>query len=647
MNFAASTIAKADTLQPSPRPSPSWRVGPSKKAWMSAAIGVLVAAINAVMNWPAAFAGWNFYDDEGAMLVMFRSFAERGGLYSRTYSNYGPFPFAFWWSVLRPFGFAYDNLFVGRLLALVLLVASSWITFHALRAQSTLAWSVIGAFAVGSTLTLNFSEPFHPGALIGLLLAVGFWAQTRLQTPKARLAVEGFVCAALSLTKINLGAFFLVAWLATGLLQDRQCSAGARRIIVIVLASMFPLLTIVPSTNDVATMLLAVSVSVAVALVCFGATCGIGGTAARRSFVRTLPMFLIGAAPVVIFAFGVTLARGSTLRDVLDGVLFRAIRQRGVFFAPPLFDSPRLAVFLAAIGLSGFSVWSIRRNRMTRTDRLLVSLVSVLGGLGLVAAPTYRIALLPLLALLVVRPQEDRETAFTPTTSSHSLLFAVLFAILQVLHAYPVAQSQVAWATMLLPLCGVLLLGAGMAGVRSVEFSETRKWASATRLAVGVAAVSFVTLVARPMMDISPRWATYRSLTPMSSRHAAFVRIEDDQARILQGVSAALEANCSAYYSLPGMYTFNALTDLPIATGYNATVWTSLFTERDQAQVLKELRTQERLCIVRNDFVLRFWTQDPLPKSRLLDYISTFDQQVTSIGGYSISARRSNSRNQQ
>lgn len=169
MNFAEPTIATADTLQTTSRPSPTSLVGLSKRAWISTAVGVLVAAINAVMYWPAAFAGWNFYDDEGAMLVTFRSFAERGGLYSRTYSNYGPFPFAFWWSVLRPFGFAYDNLFVGRLLALVLLVASSWLTFHALRAQSTLAWSVIGAFAVGSTLTLNFSEPFHPGALIGLL----------------------------------------------------------------------------------------------------------------------------------------------------------------------------------------------------------------------------------------------------------------------------------------------------------------------------------------------------------------------------------------------------------------------------------------------------------------------------------------------
>lgn len=635
MNFAAPTTASAEVL---PRGSSTPRTR------LPGILGLGVAVVNAIVYWPAAFGGWNFYDDEGAMLIAFRSFAERGGLYSKTYSNYGPFPFALWWTILRPFGFAYDNLFVGRLLALILLVFASWLTYDALRVRTSIAWSVIGAFAVSATLILNFSEPFHPGALIGALLAVGFWAQTRIQNPKARLAVEGGVCAALSFTKVNVGVFFAVAWLTTGLLRDPKWATGYRRVMVVLVASTFPFFIIVSSAHDVPTVLLATSVASAVALACLAAHSCSGAERTTR-FLHTLPMFALGGAIVAGFSLGVTMARGSTIRDILDGVLFRAVRQRGVFSAAPRFDSPRLALFLTVLPTVGFCVSRLRGSGRAqagdRTDRFLLSGAQALGGLGLVAAPSFRIALLPVLALLFIDLPGARHNS-TPRSQEHQtpLLFGVLFAILQVLHAYPVAQSQLAWATMLLAMCGVLLGAKGIDNLSALIRSDEGGSGNRSRkLHAGLTLAPLLLVVGRPIAYGPARWAAYRALAPLDSRHATFVRLEKDRAQVLRRISSALASNCSAVYSLPGMYTFNAMANLPIATGYNATIWTSLFTDADQKRAIQQLSEHERLCIVRNDFVLKFWTKQALPNGPLLDYVNTFDQELTSIGGYSISVR--------
>lgn len=632
MNFAVPTTARVEAPRPSHR-----RTG-------SHLVGLFVAVANVILYWPAAFGGWNFYDDEGAMLITLRSFAERGGLYTDTYANYGPFPFALWWCVLRPFGFAYDNLFVGRLLALALLVVASWLTYDGLRVRAGVVWSAIVAFAVAATLTLNFSEPFHPGALIGAMLALAFWAQTRITNPKIRLAIEGGVCAALFFTKINLGVFAMVAWLCASLLRDPKWSRGLRRKAVILASAVFPLAVVVPASNDLPTILLALSVATTVGLVGFAAA-HLEHHAKTIQFIRTLPMFALGGAVASVFALGVPVARGSTVTGILEAMLGRAIQQRGVFSAAPRFDSPRLAAFLVIVAITGFFV---ARNRVPststnlRSDHRLLGIVKTVGGLAFIVAPSFRVAILPLLALCFVNP-DPRSEQQTPASPASPMLFGVLFSVLQVLHAYPVARSQMAWATMLLPVYGAFLLVRGIEALAArPALTPTNRVESSSqghgRWHTAITGVAFVLVVGRPVATIPSAWAGYRSLTPLGA-HAEFVRVEKEQARTLRRVSSTLEKNCSAFYSLPGMYSFNALSGLPIATGYNATVWPSLFTNMDQQRVIRELNSHKGLCIVRNDAVMSFWTKEPLPKSALLDYVDTFDKELAMIDGYSISVR--------
>ena len=57
----------------------------------------------------------------------------------------------------------------------------------------------------------------------------------------------GKVCAALSFTKVNVGLFFAVAWLTTGLLRDPKWATGYRRVMVVLVASTFPFFIIVSS----------------------------------------------------------------------------------------------------------------------------------------------------------------------------------------------------------------------------------------------------------------------------------------------------------------------------------------------------------------------------------------------------------------
>jgi hypothetical protein len=183
-----------------------------------------------------------------------------------------------------------------------------------------------------------------------------------------------------------------------------------------------------------------------------------------------------------------------------------------------------------------------------------------------------------------------------------------------------------------------LLVAHGSAYLRRAVSSQEpiQRSLSATPLVALAIAAAFVV---RPLTQIPATWATYRSAAPLDAQHATFVRLPASQANVLSAVGDSLGKHCSAYFSLPGMGTFNALADLPIATGYNGTIWTALFDDQDQQRVVKELQQIDGLCILRSERTLRFWTSNPLPTGPLVRYIDEFTDQIDDIDGYVISVR--------
>ena len=63
------------------------------------------------------FSAFMFYDDEGYVLISLRNFAEHGHLYRDVFSQYGPFPYVFYY-LLHLLGLPLTHM-VGRTITLL------------------------------------------------------------------------------------------------------------------------------------------------------------------------------------------------------------------------------------------------------------------------------------------------------------------------------------------------------------------------------------------------------------------------------------------------------------------------------------------------------------------------------------------------
>ena len=603
-----------------------------------------VGLVVAVLYWPSAFGIWRSYDDEGAMLVLYRSFSENGGLYRTTYSNYGPFPFALWWVLLRPFGFDFDSLFVGRFLALVLLSASAVVATRIARQFAGRVTSVVVGLVVADLLTVNFNEPLHPGAVIGFLLLIAVWSQLLVRDERKQQAVLGIVCSALLFSKINLGVFAIIAWAVTFVYSRFDASIRSTRIAQRATAGLltaFPLMLVLSGSTQWRTVFMAMSMACTLALTSFA---WFSRTPAPsrpwttlRSPFAAATWFFGGGLLVAVFSLGVVVLRGSDPSGIVSGMVGRALRQRGVFtlyvFADPL------RVVLLGLTAAVTLVCLVRARRSVRRsveevrwELGLVVFVELIAGGELLLVPSYGLSLLPVVALLVV-PTMGRSVN---GDRSKQLLFVVLLGVLQILHAYPVAGSQMGWAMLVVTLLGGLVFAQGANDAKRLaqKVSVTPLMLKASSMAF--AAVAGVSVLGF-MQASSSQWRLYGSNVPLNVQHAPFVRLPASQVTTLASVANAIRTECTGYYSLPGMGTFSVLTRLKLATGFNATVWPLLFDEADQRHVIADLRRVERLCVIRNETVLQGWMQGRrVPDGPLLDYLATFNRLVLNAGDYSV-----------
>lgn len=632
-----STPARLNGCQPGGTASETEHPSSVTRLPGNRSIALLVSLVSALMYWPSAFGIWHRYDDEGAMLLVYRSFAERGGLYKTTYNNYGPFPFTFWWVLLRPFGFAYSSLFVGRAIALGLMALSAGLTVLIVSRFAGRWCAAVVGFVVADLLTVNFNEPFHPGALIGIMLLTVVYTQTSVLRERERQIINGFVCSALVLTKVNLGIFVLLAWLAATVFTNVDSSKRLIRRSVAAVTIAFPVILVLSGSREWQTVFMAIATSVALAVTAYAwFSHSVAAPTNCRAMFRNLAWF--GGAGIVMLTFSLSgvLSRGSSVSDVYSGMVSRALRQRGVFSLLVFSDRLRVGLLVVASGLTLLCISRARQfsaGKPQRWELVLIVFVELICGGEILVTPSYGLSLLPVVALLV-GPRIT--TKGEPSKPPSRLIFPVLLGLLQVLHAYPVAGSQMGWAMLVITVLGGLVFaqGATDAKVLAKELAIEPKLVSmASLLVAGVAAISIFGFA----QASQARWAQYRTDVPLDRKHAKYVRLDKTTVSTLQTVAKSLKTHCSSYYALPGLGTFSAMTQLPMPTGFNATVWPLLFSDVDQRTVIADLKKVQRLCFIRNDKVLAGWMQGrPVPRGPLLDYLAGFDRVVAEVDGYNV-----------
>jgi hypothetical protein len=623
-----------------------------RRNWVRLAIGAAafaaVTVVTVLVGHPRMFTHFAPYDDEGYMLIALKSFLQHGHLYDDVFSQYGPFYYEFWGGFFEIFGIpvTHDG---GRTATLVAWVLASLLFGLALwrMTRSILLGLATQMLVFGAIITV-VNEPMHPGGLICLLLGtiVALSCLVRARTSPLAMGLLGGAVMALILVKINVGAFALIA---VGLACVVSYPELARRRWLRPALELFfvavPLLLMTSKFGEAWARHYAVHVAIAALAVVIA----LRARSAPPRSGEELWWLLGGLVVVGVTVSAAIVASGTTPGGLVDGVIVQPLGLSNAYFTPLALSSRTyLLDLLALVGAGSF--WYFRRDRSHHASPALLSLtaaLSILIGLemalsvigktvlfDITAFSGYQFGLLAFawVALIPAPGDEDADTAFP------RLLLPPL-AVLQALHAFPVAGSQMQWSTFLLIPVGALCVANGARGLARTLGGERERRAVAA-IGIGAAALAMIVLVniqLRQPLDEAPK--IYDSGVSLGLPGAEDVHVSPEEAQLYQQVTRAIDANCRSFLMLPGMNSFYLWTEQEPPTGFNATAWTTLFDDSQQDRVIEATRGIKGLCLLENGPLEELWIEGSPPDGPLVRYLHQGFRPLESVGSYRLLRR--------
>lgn len=587
---------------------------------------LFLGAILATIGWRLMGTNFMIHDDEGYVLIGVKNFSEGGRLYDDVFTQYGPAPFLYYDAWHRLSGWPVTNLF-GRTLTLL-----HWI--GAALACGLIAWRLsartwAGLFAAVTVFGYLWQmtwEPPHPGGMIAFVtagaLALAVEALLRGRTAHA-LSALGLAGAVLLLTKINVGLLWMVSAGAFLLIGTNRRSSwlAAFGLALVPFVLMRPLLGELWVLNF-ALVFAACGVAVC-RLVADEEMATLRG---RDWFAGMVPFAALGVAII-----GAILLRGTTPRGLLNGVLLDPLRHPVNFHFGFLWPPPAWITFVTALVITG--LWLVRpglRPRLTGGIALLR-----IAGLGCLAwqAETWltihgvgqMISLvLPLTPLFLVPLQEN--PAGDRRRQAAGLVALMGFA--QVLHAYPVAGTQMAWGSfLLLPLFVTGLADAAAHLARRVQ----RTW-----LVPLVAAIALLVSGWQTWLLFDQGRARWARSEPLELPGAESVRPTENVRYALRILTANAQLHSDLLFSRPGMFSFNLWSGVPTPTLRNATHWFWLLNAADQQAIIDRLRTEPRTAVISSRPLVEFLDREIglTISGPLNDFIREHYRPLFTVSGY-------------
>jgi hypothetical protein len=201
-----------------------------------------------------------------------------------------------------------------------------------------------------------------------------------------------------------------------------------------------------------------------------------------------------------------------------------------------------------------------------------------------------------------IPPRETR-----PETSFLRALIPGL-ALLQLLHGYPVAGSQLGSGLLLLVVAGGICIGDGIEELSRLETRlapDPRAWRGLALLPVVAFALWFVLTPLRQFN--SDQGDLYEAGVPLDLPGAERVRLGPDRVGQLQDLVAGIREHCRSFLTIPGMNSLYLWTEQGPPTGMNGTDWMWFFDTAQQQAIVDQVRGMDGLCVVRNDALIDFW----------------------------------------
>lgn len=615
--------------EPRSRPRPAW-LATLVLASATAALAVAAARL--------MFSTFMYYDDEGYVLNSLRNFVAHGGLYREVYTQYGPFPFVFYYA-LHALGWPLTHT-VGRLLTLAAWSGTA-LACTALVRQATrsLVASVATLAAVFLYLWVMASEPTHPGGLIvvstAILAALGYrWlAADRV---RAWAIAVGVVGAVLLLTKVNVGAFVTLAAIAWVLLHHRHgavrrwapwllMAGGA----LLPFALMRPLL-------DAAWVQIYATVFACSAIAAIAAA---SRAPEPRSGWSVVGWGVLAAGAVAAVVLGTIFVRGTSPGDLLDGVLLGPLRLPKSFSLWYRWPPGTAYVAVASLAACG-AACGLRRRRAVAVDAA-VAVARIVAALGLVVAlcrfpaisPDHLVFAFAMPGLWLFLWPLAGENASGPARTWVGLLF-----LGQCLHPFPVAGSQIAWGTVLaLPLAAMGAWPAAAWLGRHFTPAQPRG-GRAEILALQIAVAAVAGLMGWQLTKVSDR---YHEGSDLGLPGAEAMRLPSDATALFQVLTLNAVLHGDLLFSEPGMFSLNLWSGLPTPTLANVTHWFSLLNVTQQQAIVAALEAHPRACVIVQREHVKFLTSYGFaPVGPLHDYIAKNFAPAFTLDGFEFCVRR-------
>jgi hypothetical protein len=594
-------------------------------ATLAAAPFVLLKVLTGIASW----------DDEGALLVGFRSLREGHRMYDEIYSLYGPL-------YNGVYGLVYVVLHVplthtaGRLIAAVLWLAyTAGFAAFCHRLTGSVAATLLGYVLVLVLLAPLMTSPGHPEELCLLLLAAALLLACSLERAPSVPVLAGFgvAVAGLALVKINIGAF-VGGGLALVLLRVTAPSLWTRIALPAVVAGLLVL--------PVAVQALLFDFAW-VRLYCVFSTMTI---AAVLLVVRTvqLPVLLRPADWWVVVAAGIftcvavvggMMLAGSSAYGILDAAVLQNARFIRNWYVPLVLDWPGLlAPTVSVLAALAFPLAG-QRPRMRRFHErgiLVLKLAFVLLGFLLFFFPglLFRV-LVPFCWLLMVPP-----AGVLPRQTTARVAGGLIGAVMS-LYPFPVAGHQINIGA-LVPVMMIPILAHDVWAAMPSPAAGGRREASRLSALAAVILLGIGTGVTLQIASVY--WNMYWNDTPLGLRGTSLIRVDPEQAEDLRWVTAQL-SSCGSWYSLPGLLSFAFWTRHALLTTQNINDALAFIPPERQERIVEALSRAPDLCVVYNPELLRFFDRGQLRGDPpLLHFILADFVQVAERHGYVILRRR-------
>ena len=567
----------------------------SAKRWASSLGPLTQLSIATLLAIPfvffSTFNGFQWFDDEGTLLIGFHYLIEGRRMYDDIYSLYGPLYNAV-------YGFIYGILHVpltqtaGRLMA-----AALWLTYTAAfalwcyqvtRSRVTMVFGYLFALVWLKSL---MDSPGHPEELCLILLACVFLCICSIERGRDVAILFGIGAAAsgLFLVKINFGAFVTSA-LVLVLLQvtepgsltriGRPIVAAALLVQPLALAALLfdfdwvRIYCIFSTLVTVATLLVFLNVP-------------------AKAVLKSRDWLIIAAGGMLtgIVAVGGMLLAGSSAHAILDAVLFQSADIVRNWYLP--FYTGRLGLLLAVVSVVAAAAFSLAETRpqLHRYRDPAVVLLKIgfvlCGGILFARRDDLFRALSPFCWLIMVGSSGIHHRH--PIARGMAGLIGATMSF----YPFPVAGHQIAIASlvpiMMMPILAHDLLTTFLQ--RNVgKFLPA--WSRSGFLATTIAAVIGTAATAQAARE-------YRWSVPLGFPGTSLIRIHEHHAEDLRWIMAQLSA-CGSSYSLPESLSFAFWTNRFPVTAQHVNDVLGFIKNSRQQEIVNELAQEPDLCVVYN-----------------------------------------------